>query len=187
MSEQIIIAKSDINEYYNIGKNINQDRVDPHIRAAQVQDLQPILGKPLYYAFIEDYNGTNFATPIYAALFAGKVYKGYDGKDIYFRGVKPMLIAFAYDRLVGGNSIHVTRGGVGKKAKEEVENDTSAEILQMVRSAKSDANQYKHELLDFLNQESANYTLWKGSTEGSGTKTAFNITRSPRHPSIKSY
>lgn len=181
--ESTIITKADISDLYDIGANLNDNRINPHILRAQQNDLAPILGEALYYLFVEDYDGSAFTTAKYINLFNGTNYT-LNGKDIYFRGVKPMLVSFAYARLIANNQTFITRGGVVSKDVEASQKLEERIILQKARNAKSDALALQAGLEEYLNNNLSTYPEYDKTAR---PKTAFNMTRVPGISSMKSY
>ena len=114
MAETTIITKDDIRlTWANFDKNLKDTQVDPFILKAQRSDLKPFLGDALYYDFIENLIDAN-----YIDLLDGVVY-AYQGDNIYFNGIKPMLAAYSYARTLKNIDINVGRGAVVSKSSEQ--------------------------------------------------------------------
>lgn len=176
MAEQNIITKADIAELWPVSKNLNDERVNPYIRLAQQNDLTAWLGEPLYFAFIEDYDGNEFIEQRFKDLFDGIELELSDSRTVYFRGVKPMLTAFAYARLVSNNSFFVARGGDVKKNTDQSESATDALELQKARNAYSEAYRLGANLVQFLDKKRSDYPEW---TDPARKNLSFNINRVP--------
>ena len=176
--EALIITQDDISAQYPLSKNLNDDRINPYILRAQQADLKPILGTYFYYEFIEGF--TELPTPEvrWVELFEGVVYEWQTGQPEYFNGIKPMLIAFAYARIVDNNSNHVTRGGNVTKSTDESLPVVSAVKNAMNMDAESDAYRYKADLLRFLDKKRTVYPEYgRSPIQGDGWKTGFNFTK----------
>ena len=177
MAEQNIITKADILELWPISQNINDERVNPFIRLGQQNDLTQWLGEPLYFAFVEDFEGGgDFSEERFQELFDGAELELSNSRTVYFRGVKPMLVAFAYARLVSNNSFHVTRGGDVKKTTDQSEAATDALELQKARNAMSEAYRLGANLVTFLDRKRSIYPEW---TDPARKNLSFNINRVP--------
>lgn len=172
MAEITIIAKTDINGFFPIGKNLNDERVDPHILRAQQAELKPFLGDEMYYDFIE-----NIGTPENQRLFDGGEYVE-QGGTIYFSGVKALLSAWSYSRIIKNNQVFVTRGGVTSKDTEQSEQHLNSMVQQRSRDAASAAIRIQHEIALFIDKNRDDYPLWQRSTSTNApTRTAFKMTR----------
>jgi hypothetical protein len=175
MAEQIIIALSDIQEFWPISDNIDEDKINASILRAQQIDLERVLGPPLYHAFIEDYNGTSFDTAIYQTLFDGTNY-AYNGQDIYFRGVRHLLSVYAYVRIIESHKINVVRAGVTVKVVEESETAEDFQVRAVKRRALDDAIRLEKDLLQYLHTNRTSYPLFKYRVVET-EKTAYNFNK----------
>ena len=176
MAERQIIQLSDINEFWPLTKNFDQDKTNANILRAQQADLQPILGSPLYYAFIEDFDGSTFRTAIYQDLFNGTEYV-YKTDTIYFRGIRPLLAAFAYNRTVDTSKVNIVRGGAVVYQVDESDIATDAQVRATKRKAYTDASRLEGELIKFLNENRSIYPLWNKREIPDQKRTAYNFYR----------
>lgn len=153
----ILINADDIREYKPLSKNVDEaDRIDQYIREAQVMDLKPILGRKLYYDFIENYTDAK-----YLDLLNGAEYDE-DGVTVQFEGVKPILVYYSFARILQYYGSNPTRFGLVKKLAENSEPLSTKEIQAMISQAKAGAISYQDELFRFLNENTDTYPLWKG-------------------------
>lgn len=173
MAETALITKADILEFYPIGKNINSERVDPHIIRAQQSELKSFLGDALYYDVV-----TNPATVPNAKLLNGGEYTN-DTHTIFFSGVKALLASWAYARIEKKNSVFVTRGGNVKKETEESIQMTNNEIDAEKSSAESEAIRLQKEVWVFLDTNRTTYPLFETFVTGQNRpkKTSMEIKR----------
>jgi len=176
MAEKQLIQLNDINEFWPLSNNIDQSKINANVMRSQAADLQPILGSALYYAFLEDFDGSVFATQIYNDLFYGTDYT-YKGNSIYFRGVRPLLSTFAYNRLTDTNKVNVVRNGVAVYTVEEAEVATDAQKRETKRTAYTDASRLEGELIQFLNENRSIYPLWNTRDIPGQKRTAYNFYR----------
>jgi len=157
MAEQKLITKSDISEFFEIGKNLDNSRIEAAVMLAQQNDLEPILGGALYRDLCEDPDGVNNAL-----LLQGEDYE-LNGATIYYRGVRAQLSCYAYARLIRKPSNMVTRSGV--KQKENVNSlpvDTTVEN-QMIRDAYSRAKKFEKDTIQYLDEHLTEYPLYNQS------------------------
>lgn len=177
MAEQIIISQSDIIQFWDVSPNISDDKLNSGILRAQQADLKKIIGDPLYYEFIEDYNGTTFDTAKYQTLFDGEPYT-YRGNTIYFNGVKPLLCGYAWKRIFIAAKINVVEDG---QVISEVEESTYLEDFQQRANQSKvvdDTIRLESELLQYLDTKRSDYPLFNHreyTTQNS--KTSFNFYR----------
>ena len=173
MAEVAIIQKSDIGTYWNFSTNVDDEKVSAAILRAQQTDLESLLGAPLYYTFIEDFNGTTFDTAIYQTLYDGGSYT-YQGNTIYFRGIKNYLCVSAFIHLVDIVRINVVRGGQVYKLTEESEYLEDFQIRADTRKAKSDLVRLERDTIQFIEANYSDYPLFK-YREYKEMKTAYNF------------
>lgn len=159
MAENRIIEAEDIRVFWDFSENIDTSKIDASILRAQQTDLEPILGNPLYYEFIEDYNGTTFDTAKYKTLYDGEAYT-YNGQSIYFRGVKQLLCVLSYIRLVEVSRINIVRSGEVFKVSEESEFAEDFQMRADLAKAKTDAIRLEKEVLQYLSYKPADYPLF---------------------------
>jgi len=152
--EAQLITKTEILETWHLGKNLNDDRINPHILRAQQSDLKPMLGDALYYDFV-----TNVADAKYVNLLNGVTYS-YQNETIFFNGVKPLLAAWSYARIIGNNQVFVGRGGVTSKTTEESEQHPNSLVQQRDRDAQSEALRLQNEVWHYLDQNRTIYPLY---------------------------
>jgi len=168
--ETLLITRADIEKVYPIGKNINDDRLDTYIQRAQQSDLKPFLGAPMYWELF------NSATdPEIIDLMDGVEYE-WDGKTIFWNGLKQLLAIYAHRRLIQKNSTFVTRGGVVRKETEESSQETDPQIQQGGRDSRSDAGRMEREALQFLDNKRTDYPAWNNTAQkNEGLKSGFRI------------
>lgn len=173
MAETALITKSDILSFYPIGKNINSERVDPHILRAQQSELKSFLGDALYFDFV-----TNVTDAKYVDLLNGVNYEN-DGHTVFFGGVKPLLASWSYARIEKKNSVFVTRGGNVKKETEESIQMTNNEIDAEKSSSESEAIRLQKEVWVFLDTNRTTYPLFDTFVTGQNRpkKTSMEIKR----------
>lgn len=116
MSQTLLISRDDIIEYRSISANINASKkLDPYVLEAQEVDLKNLLGNSLYNALVNDFDGVP-SLSTYADLFNGSSWEC-GGKTYYHRGVKVVLIYFAYARYLINSPLEST--GFGTVVKKD--------------------------------------------------------------------
>jgi len=168
MTDDLLISQEDFQPYKDISENMDGDRMNQIIWQAQIMDLRPFLGNELYYLLEGDFDGTKktFTDPIYTALFNGTDYN-----NIRYYGLQPMLVQFAYARLLSDININLTRTGARMFDAEESEPVTQAMIATKVNSARSEALVYQADAEQFLIANNSDYPTWESKTiEDTGFK-----------------
>ena len=159
MAEQIIITAADIQGFWDLSPNISTTKIDAGILRAQQADLKKILGDYLYFAFIEDFNGSNWDTAIYQKLFDGESYT-YNGGSIYFNGVKPLLCGYAWRRILISTKINVVEDGQVIHTIEESEHLEDFQARANERKVIDDSIRLEGELLQYLVTKRSTYPLF---------------------------
>lgn len=185
--DSLIVTSSDFATYKDIGANIDStNRLEPYIYQAQRLDLIPVLGAAFYHDIIT--NGVN-VSPIpspYDTLIDGGTYTNSQSNTIYFEGLKPVLIYFAYSRFLINDNIHSTRKGFVFKDSEQSERIPQGQLKALSDEAKSTAIAYQNALIDFLVEETATYPLWESAIDYKPKKISkkiFSVRSGDTYPS----
>jgi hypothetical protein len=172
-AETLLITRTDILEYYHIGKNIPDSRLNPLILRAQQSDLKDFIGAAMYHELFESPSDPNIV-----ALLDGVEFENSNNDTVFFGGLKQLLSVYSYRRLVQKDSVFVTRGGVKSKITEESEQETDGQINQEARNARGDAGRLEGEAWEYLDENRDKYPLWdQAPRKNQGLKAAFRITR----------
>jgi hypothetical protein len=172
MSERILVTRNDIEDFFPIGKNVDNARLLQHVLRAQQSDLKPWIGSELYFQFVE-----NFTDAIYQKLYNGGSYE-YQGNNIYFGGIRQLLCSWAYARIYEANTDFVGRGGNTRKETEE--STGQEQTITNIRSseAESEALRLQAEMSRFLDQNSSDYPLWSRAQNAEAQqRTSMRITK----------
>lgn len=158
--DSLVITVNDIRALRPVAKELDQERVEPFIREAQMHDLRPILGDALYYDFVNKFQSTG--DPMYANyqnLLNGSVWT-VNGKTKQHYGLKPIVVYYALARFVANNQINITRFGVTSKVNPQSEPVTDLALRNMITELKSVAVSYQSQTIDFLRDNASIYTLF---------------------------
>ena len=112
MADELVklIVKADFEAHVQIAEHMEFDRfMETHILNAQLYDLRPVLGDPLYVDMVK-----NRASAPYDDLIAGGEY-AYQGYTYFFQGIKKVMVHFAYARYAMRNGVQDTASGLVKK------------------------------------------------------------------------
>ena len=179
------IFKADILAFWPLSLNIDDGRVNPYILRAQDNQLAAILGPELCLALItalED-DPTPPIPQRLTDLWEGVEYvKDRGPYKRKFPGVKELLCAYAYSYLVDQNAVHVTRGGVTRKAGEGQENLTTKETGDKSQTAYSEAIRLEGEFYDFMSMKQRDYPeFYYSGPAKAGAFNFFNASRSVKY------
>lgn len=157
MRTELLISLEDFEPYKGITGNLPAIKVlQPHILLAQQIDVEPILGTP----FIVDILN-NISTSKYQDLLNGKDYTNENGDVTYFQGLRAVIVMYSYSRYILNKNVNDTAFGMVQKTNEFSQSVSESTIVRLARNAESQAKFYEKQLVDFLNENEATYTLWK--------------------------
>ena len=153
--ETLLVNIQDIKEFWAIDENINVGRWRPAVIKAQQIDLRPFLGDEFYHDFI-----VNFTDQKYQDLYNGGSFD-YEGRLIYYSGVKQLLCAYSYARIYLANPDFVTRGGNVRKETTESTPQEQNITNGRAQEAESEAIRIQDDVWNFLDQNRNTYPLWR--------------------------
>lgn len=123
-------------------------------------DLKPLVGASFWHDI-----DTNPSTVPNALLLNGGTYI-VDNKTIPFAGLKAVLVYYSYARYVAQNIIQDTPSGQHRLQADWSVPPSVKEMQLKIDQIKSGAVAYWKQCEDFLNENEANYPLWKGCRVG---------------------
>lgn len=159
MADKLLISIEDIKNYRPMA-DIIQTRIDPYIQEAQMNDLKPFLGDPLYLDLL-----TNTSTTENQDLLYGKNYTDYSGYNIRFNGIIPMLVYFSLARIISNNQINITSFGAVQKVNQSSTPLDNSAIKMQITELRSNAISYQNEARTFLDINMATYPKWNYSRQ----------------------
>ena len=158
--EKLIITKDDVSAWVDVSGNLEEKRLDRAIADAQILDLRPFIGDPLYLDLINKvFNQAASEYDDYQALLYGTTYT-YQGNTIKFYGIAPALVHWAYARYLSTGNLKATRAGLKTKFTEQSQDPESKDILRLIRSSKSQAGLYSQDIRQYLDEKNSIYPLW---------------------------
>jgi hypothetical protein len=167
MVDTILITKEDFKSIRKISTNVDLSKLNPYILEAQELDLKPILGQELYYDLIEDFNESPSLVKYYD-LFHGSSYTCGSSKRTH-NGLIPVLCYFAYSRYALDAGITNTASGFKQKNSDYSENISEKSISRISDQARSAGAAYMNEVIEFLNNNKAEYPIWKCTNSNNRT------------------
>lgn len=152
-----LITLADFQKYKRMTQNMDLAKLDTFIEEAQMLDLRPLSGDALYFDLI-----TDNLVPRNVDLLTGKSYI-YNGNNITFAGLKPVLVYFTYARYAAMTNIIDTASGLVYKDNDFSTPAASKDIARVVDQAKSAAIAYWGMVEQYLNVSYELYPLWKSN------------------------
>ena len=125
-----IITIEELKNVIDLGKKVDEDKINPIIQQAQDVDLRDYLGMQFYFDVIANIDNEN-----YQALLSGGTFE-YKGVQYYQEGIKSMLANLFMARYVLQINTNITAFGATTKLSsdsEPTDRNTLKDIAQMNR------------------------------------------------------
>lgn len=151
----LIITRSDFAGRVELSNNMADAKINNRILEAQDFDLKELMGAAFYYSFVGDV----VSTPNQLLLNGGE----YIVNDITynFSGITPVLVYYATSRLIKNLDLHFTPNAVMQKRNEYSDHLESKDLTWRANQFVNQALEYWRQCSDFLDNNKADYTLWK--------------------------
>lgn len=153
---RLLINKNDFKEYKQVSKGKDVELIEQYIQEAQDIDLKEIVCREFYYDLLK-----NFQLSEYQKLIHGETYTDADGNVIEYKGIKAVLVYFAYARYILRGHITDTPFGVVQKTNEFSQPVSSAEKREVRDRSRIDAMLYWDEVKKYLDQHVQLFPKWK--------------------------
>lgn len=168
MEERLIITLQDIKVIRPMA-DLDEARVDPHIKEAQKLYLKPLLNPTFYYDFIKNFDNPDAQYEKYRELLNGKEWTN-SGNVEYFEGIKPMLCYYALASLCEENPMNITRHGIVRKVQTNSEPIDAATLKQAINKLKSAGSVFESEVVRFIEANKSTYPLYDKQPQTAGKK-----------------
>lgn len=172
----ILISPSVFQQFEDISTNIKAERLQVFIKKAQELDLKPFLGYPLYYQLLKYFDDSGQmktdAPQVYKKLFNGCEYIDPSGYTVTYEGLAPTLVYFTFARFVESNGIHFTATGPVIKQYDNAQAVSTPDLLKLVQQQRSVANAHANEVEKFLQDNQADYPLWRYNERNKSARQA---------------
>jgi hypothetical protein len=159
----LLINKNDFSDFKTISKGVDVERIETFIQEAQDFDLKEIICRPFFFDILK-----NFQEVDYQKLIHGETYIDKDGNEIEYKGIKAVLVYFAYARYVFKGSVTDTGFGVVQKKNEYSDPISEKEKKDIRTSSRQDAMIYWKECEIYLNEKIELFPKWKECIDGCG-------------------
>lgn len=172
----ILISPTVFQQFEDISTNIKPERLQVFIKKAQELDLKPFLGYPLYYQllkyFDDDGQMKTDVPQVYKKLFNGCEYIDPSGYTVTYEGLAPTLVYFTFARFVENNGVHYTATGPVIKQYDNAQAVSTPDLLKLVQQQRSVANAHANEVEKFLQDNQADYPLWRYNERNKSARQA---------------
>lgn len=153
---RLLINKNDFKDYKQISKGKDVELIEQYIQEAQDLDLKEIVCREFYYDLLK-----NFQLPAYQKLIHGETYTDAEGNEIEYKGIKAVLVYYAYARYVLRGHVTDTPFGMVQKTNEFSQPVSSAEKREVRDRSRIDAMSYWQECKIYLDQHIQLFAKWK--------------------------
>jgi len=172
----ILISPTVFQQFEDISTNIKPERLQVFIKKAQELDLKPFLGYPLYYQLLKYFDDAGQmktdAPQVYKKLFNGCEYTDRSGYTVTYEGLASTLVYFTFARFIESNGVHFTATGPVIKHYDNAQAVSTPDILKLVQQQRSVANAHANEVEKFLQDNQADYPLWRYNERNKSARQA---------------
>lgn len=178
MKDKLFISKEDILEIKDVSAQLDQDNFEQAIRESQIVELVSMIGDELFLLLQNDFNveTSTFGTEKYEHLFDGVDYT-VRGKQIRYRGLKPVLAYYAYARLLNNAQMSLTRSGaVNFMTEADVSESTQqAQIKTKIIEARAMAQRLEEDAYNFMLNNRSDYLQYDGDRDNNKPFELFKL------------
>ncbi|WP_163320151.1 hypothetical protein [Dysgonomonas sp. 520] len=149
-----------------VSKHIDDNKINLCIEEAERLDVKPQIGDDLFLSLMEWVeNPDQDNQPDYTLLMQGGVYQRKDGQKREFKGLQSALNYYVYARLVKMNNFSLTRFGFVEKQDQYSQQAELKERLAAEKDARSIADTYMVECLEYLRVNNEKFTAFRGGKQ----------------------
>lgn len=171
-----IITPATFQQFEDISINIKPERLQVYIKKAQELDLKLFLGYPLYYQILKFFEADgqlkNDTPQVYKKLLNGCEYTDGNGYTVMYEGLIPTIAYFTFARFIEGNGVHYTATGPVIKQYDNAQAVSTPDIVKLVQQQRSVANAHANEVERFLQDNQADYPLWRYNERNKSSRQA---------------
>jgi hypothetical protein len=172
----LLITPAAFQQFEDISVNIKPERLQVYIKKAQELDLKPFLGYPLYFQLLKYFDEDGIMrtdTPqVYQKLYKGCDYTDSYGYSVSFEGLVPTLVYFTFARFIESNGVQYTATGPVIKNYDNAQALTTPDIARLVQQQRSVANAHANEIEKYLEDNKADYPLWRYNERNKSARQA---------------
>ena len=166
---RLLINKNDFIDYKQVSKARDIAAIESVIQEAQDIDLKALICREFFYDILN-----NYQQEIYQKLIHGETYTDNDGNVVEFKGLKAVLVNFAYARYVLRGHMNDTAFGMVQKTTGFSQPISASEKRDVRDRSIADANGYWQECKLYLKEKEDLFPKWKDCNKCEGsTSRAF--------------
>lgn len=152
----LLINKNDFKEYKQLSKGVDIERIEHYITEAQDIDIRKLICDKFYFDIIK-----NWQLPSYQKLIHGETYTDEDDIEREYKGLKPVLVYYAYSRYCMRGSVVDTAFGMVQKTSENSQPISGTEKRDMRDTSIQTALQYWIDVQKYLKEKEETFPKWK--------------------------
>lgn len=173
----LTISLTDVQQFADIPTGIDfNKRILIHQQQAERVDLKAALGILFFSQVTKEYGDGNTD---FVELVEGGTYT-YDGIEIEYAGIKPIVINYMLSRFYKKAQVNVTRKSVVNKTNQYSKPVKDEKISELSIEARTTAKSFEDDMFLFLKENKEKFELfWKHKLKGT-RKTSVNIMSSSK-------
>jgi hypothetical protein len=156
----LLINKNDFKEFKQISKGRDIELIEQYVTEAQDIDIRSLICDKFYFDILK-----NWQLPAYQKLIHGETYTDEDGVEIEYKGLKPVLVYYAYSRYCMRGSVVDTPFGMVQKTNENSQPISGAEKRDMRDTSIHTALRYWLDVKKYLKEKEETFPKWSECNE----------------------
>ena len=152
----LLINKNDFKEFKQLSRGVDIERIEHYITEAQDMDIRKLICDKFYFDIIK-----NWQSPAYQKLIHGETYTDEEEIERKYKGLKPVLVYYAYSRYCMRGSVVDTSFGMVQKTSENSQPISGSEKRDMRDRSIQTALQYWLDVQKYLKDKEENFPKWK--------------------------
>lgn len=163
--DSLLINLDDFIFWTDLSKNIEEDRVKPHILDSQIRLLASSMCNPLYDEVLEQFDNDSLTA---------------DNATLLKDYVKPFLVFASYQGVLLQSGKISTPTGMVKIIGDDKEQVTREELNDLMTSNQSKSDFYQNRMISFLSCNLDKYPLFSSCCKVEKAKFNFSSITSPK-------
>lgn len=156
----LLINKNDFKEFKQISKGRDIELIEQYVTEAQDIDIRSLICDKFYFDILK-----NWQLPAYQKLIHGETYTDEDGVEIEYKGLKPVLVYYAYSRYCMRGSVVDTAFGMVQKTNENSQPISGVEKRDMRDTSIHTALRYWLDVKKYLKEKEETFPKWSECNE----------------------
>lgn len=164
-----LITIADVRGFKGVSVNIDTTDFSAYLKRVQNTGLRELLGDALWYDLFINKTETKYANLIHGCSWT------YNSQTVYYNGLKPFL-SYSWLILYGleGNVQHTNAGNYTFDPETGLPLKT-IDRNQSVSSYRTEQSIERNNILLFLNNNTATYTLWQSKSRENPTRNIIDF------------